>query len=1768
MARWWETQMVDASQQGFSDPSLAMQVASAPSELYSEKDQQADEEKARNSKAGFMGKVLEFGDKIDGAMSNLPGWGVAKAMNKAVLYPADKLASGMHWAYSEAVSQPLSTLLLQAGKSELGVGDFWDWEEIKESYGEAENLSPGQVFLNYENVKAAQGDFGAFAPVLGLASSSNPWDLIVSGNNWKYTGSLSEAERETVNRQTERFLYDTDYWRSKEGWKYTVGSGATDFGFVVLADPSSLAVKGGASVVKGARSVQIVENEAGELVRSRGKVADIFREQTPLEDVAVGKKMNQFYDWVASPGAMGGTRKSAEEIAAHPIWGKGRRENNFKNQYADVLSRTPREEMPMMYRFFAGDNSAVAQLASRGGQTLSNIGKLAENRVLVDSVKFDPALLAFFAEKQGMKSKAASPLAGPALALSDDFVKLHEEAASQVVTGSKRMRINAKGQVSAGAVKIANEWKAAKLSLMDDELRAMTEESNYLRDVLGGNMGNAADEFSPAKADLFGNMQKAYRQGSGSFRDPGVDAKNKYLRSTSDRKGRMSSEGIRGGFFGTPLRVIQSFGDNAPVGRVNHNEADAGDRVLDMLKQVPALGRQNRMILWNKYMTAGDKVAKSRALDEIHAEVINHMANRIHGLDPEAARIVGEMINVGVAKTMDDLLGSNKKPGIDQPQMFSSATDATGRRVDAVSSYTDDGVAYGIAPLARTQLQQTDTLLPVKEIDRALSRGSSSIKGVMAAGGRAADSVELVADAFNGIWKAATLLRPAYVPRMISEEAGLSAIKFGFLSRLVVDPAVGAKNFVLNRAQYLNAEIGRGSYVPSTGAGADSSFAVVRIGDEDIVRSVSSRRAALKEEIANTSDPVTKARLEGELKATKVSRVRVNSALPVVRARIEMEKGLRDGLARDLKRYERELAKAEESVAAGKAMKKTQRKIPALQEKIADINARMADHQNVMDEFADYSNEILRVAAESVGRRAGEGKFEAFGYEIPQAFSREWQNPIPREQVTSDKAYAAMYARGEAADVGRMVKTGGWTSITPDQPQHMDEWVHALNRQFGQDEVFQLVAEDGTGQLARNWLKTPDGLQHLEDLGVRGRDVNKFVDNVIMTLDKYLPEETGLRQKMVDGDDITKADLAKAISEGDRPVVHGQEVKSNLGMWSKDTAASMLDRMIEKGFKRLGSIPSDIMSRQPVYVKFQEIQYKRLLQQEISYRASIGKADDKLTPDELNKILEQSDKLARKDISQIVYDPKRTSASEAMRFLSPFFSAHVDGLSRWGGMIAEKPSMLTTIGKIYNAPVAANLVTDEYGNPVGKDGYAEVRDPITGKIVDKVFVPIDKRTLHLRMPWADKNSGSVPIKIQSINTILPGDPWFNPGSGPLVQLAGSEIAKSNPGVGDFLQWAKVLPYGPSGSATESLTPKYMRALYDAWKADDPDNEAYQRAYLSVYNMKVAQFHETGKKFTKKELEQEAKAFLNMEVLEAWASPGQTQRTPLTGSPYQFFVDQYSQMKAIDPENARDKFLSKYGPEYMSFTASLSKSMGIAATITADQMAEKYKDEITDDPDMASFWVGNVYNGGPFSSSVYRKQMEQTFGDERAREKITAGDAITKAQEDAGWAMYMKVKTQLDAALIRSGFKSYTQAGAEGFLAAKQQIVAQISEQQPAWGEAFNKMDRGKIPNRIRSFEKAVQDERLMTDPMRQEMQPLAQYLMMRRQFKQILEARGAKQLSFGVMGSDEEGALRGPGIGENADVANAWNQFTLGLVNSNTAFGDLYNRYLSNDNLQ
>jgi len=499
-------------------------------------------------------------------------------------------------------------------------------------------------------------------------------------------------------------------------------------------------------------------------------------------------------------------------------------------------------------------------------------------------------------------------------------------------------------------------------------------------------------------------------------------------------------------------------------------------------------------------------------------------------------------------------------------------------------------------------------------------------------------------------------------------------------------------------------------------------------------------------------------------------------------------------------------------------------------------------------------------------------------------------------------------------------------------------------------------------------------------------------------------------------------------------------------------------------------------------------------------------------------------------------------------------------LERWAGLVAEKPQFIGKAAKIYNAPVAANLVTDAQGNPVGEDGYATVTDPITGK-TSKKFIGIQDRMIHMRVPFGVKLpvvGNAVDLKVQALNTILPGDPWWNPGTGPLVTVAASKLAEANPGMGDFLQWAKVLPYGPQGFM-DSFTPAYVKDAMTAFQGDDPNNTQYQQAVLEEFQRQTAEHLKGGPAPDINKAKANAKDFYFLKALTNWLSPARTSSTPLTGTPYQFYTDQYKAMQQVDPKNADANFLAKFGEDYFVFSASLNKSMGIAPTLSALNTSKQYGDLIAGDSSLAPFIIGDVYNKGDFSPTAFALQQKQQIGGEPVRTKLTVEQALTENQRKLGWAEYGKYMNQTDAMLIRAGYRSYTQAGAEGFLKLKQDLVDHLSNLYPSWEEDYNTTDKGAIPRRIKSFEILVQDPRLKNDPMRQDIPFLTQYLAGRALFKDQLSQRKASTLSYDVNGSP---------TGSNADLANSWRAFQTGLVAQSTKFADVFNRYLNHDNLQ
>lgn len=1711
--RWWENDMAQASQSLYRAPDMALQAATMPNDLLPQSEMMPGTRPSQPEKKGFFSAIGDFASAVfgsgegvadtwDSVIANTPTW-VKKPLEVA-WYPIDKLAQGAHWLYKEGVSQPFSTLLIQAAKTEYGGGwsDMFSASEWADAYGEAETQSIGQTMVNYENVKEAMGDRTLLGGIFGVLAGG--------------ADDLTEVERQEIRRNSERFLYDSNFWRSKDEEAYKWGTGALDAFFAIAADPTMFLTGGIGAGIKAARSVKLAEG-AETAAAVAGKTSALKGErrfEMPIEKlgrkvgeamapkpVAVGeavrsKQMNEFFDWIAA--GTNGNRTSVE-IAQHPIWGRSRRKNHQHQAASAILASTPREKMGDVFRFAGGDNAAAAKLANEAEDVLAQAARAADHRHILDSARYDDEILALYAERTGAVAPGAPGAAMP--------------SAESLLAGAP----------DAGFVQQARSWREARLAEADMELAALNKEESFYKGLFGTE-GIAAIEtggaaaFSAADSALFGTMKSLYRMGPAALRSTEKAAEAKFGRLMGAHKdGGIAHRYIRNGYYSIPIRIAEFFGERLPEKFINHVEPDAAERVALMLKGVPGMDSAVRTELVQAYARAGDKVERSNILEAIHTQVIEHMAGNVHKLDPEVAMVLNRMRVDGFSSTMRELTGA--KP---TSQRFSTAEYTTQGGQTVRADKVDVDGAWIVGPKAKTQLQSAEPLLDVRLLDKVLSRHSGPMQGLRGTKGKMTDYAISLADEFNTVWKGMALLRGGYAIRSSSDEVIASAMKFGILSS-IIGGTQGARNIAHNRTVQLRAHITGGtSYGSAIGGGA-------RITLED---------ANLPSKLA-----------EAGLGTTKV---KVSSALPVAQGVLSMEREL-------LKKAQENLAKMERAIAEGRTI-----------DEGVLLSARegVASHESAIEEFTDYIHDIIRGAKDAKGRRIGEGTFHYDGMEIPQAFAKEWAHPIDRATLSGDRAQEVIFARANELHKGRAIATGSWKELTPDLPEHMASWLRVLNHQMGQDDLWRLIAQDASLETARAWLKTAQGRAHRADLGAWGRDPEDLLNALKADMDHLLPEGTGLRAKLANGEEIYEHELRAAISQSDFPTVHGEEIAAKSRFWSMTGAHDRIHDTIALGYHYLGSVPSEVMSRHPVYLRFQESHMRNLIEQEKSYLASQG-LDEVIDTRTLNSMLKKSDDMARKDMRQVVYDPVRTRATEALRFVAPFFSAHGDSLARWAGLIAERPQLLSTAAKIYNAPVAANLITDSSGNAVGLDGMVDVRNE-KGEIVERKLVPMSERMITLRMPWEATEKGKagiVPdaggtrIKLSAINTIMPGDPWFNPGTGPLVQIPASVIAKKAPSYGDFLQMTKVIPYGPSENWHNAVTPKWVRAAYDAFTTADPDNEAYQKAYLGEYQRQVAEWKSGGEPPNMAEVEKNARNFMFLEIVTAWASPAQTAHdSTLTGSPYQFYLDQYRQLQKVDHKNARERFMATYGADYAVFTASLSKSQGIAATIQADAAAERYGAHVAANPEFGGLILGDSYNTGSLSSSVYRKQMETMMpgGGGPMREKISALEAIKQSQVEVGWSKYNKGMEIINSALLREGYHSFSESGAERYQQLKLEFKEKMAQSNPAWFQDFSQQDTGKQQRTINVLTLMAQDPNIMNDPLRSEMVAVKNYLMLRSILKRQLNERGFQSLSFDPLGNP---------MGENEDLGHILREQQTALVNSNTKFGPLFSRYLERDDL-
>ena len=838
-------------------------------------------------------------------------------------------------------------------------------------------------------------------------------------------------------------------------------------------------------------------------------------------------------------------------------------------------------------------------------------------------------------------------------------------------------------------------------------------------------------------------------------------------------------------------------------------------------------------------------------------------------------------------------------------------------------------------------------------------------------------------------------------------------------------------------------------------------------------------------------------------------------------------------------------------------------------------------HETMLD---DVQAEIEKIREETFYAQAfaesgGKKGFEAGGqyFDAPLGGAR---GSMYEDLLAGDRNVGNMMSRQADWYLKRM-RRGDWQVIeaTGDGAEHLAAWGRSINQQIAQSGVGRQALMGKSASEIADWMRyTPEGVAYRKDINLKNigdyelaERIKAHVDHV---MDPNVPGMNAMRQAALDGR-LDLDELAELVPIQHRPSVNGQ-------MWEyasgKDGVSQLIDKSMTAWYKWMNNVPAQKLLRNPLF----NTQYKAHVfeQMQILRKQGVTHIDEALR----QQIQETARKSAIQEVKRFTFNmDHETKMAYALRNFGAFFGAQQESWNRWARIISEKPDVLARVGQVYGAPSRAGMTVDGDGNTVDAAGF--VTDPVTG---EKKLVPYKDRRILVQVPeylggkklnkflGLDENSKFV-IPMSTAEIVLNhGDGALPVGVGPYIQVPVNSApfgwgAKDNPDTADWARKLGVLPFGPQESVWDFVNPNTGKKLNES--IDDFSSTKQRTLY---YAMQVENWkYENGLRAdepTWEELSDRADRWAIARTAFAFGLPISVNAQ----DPYQFFRDEYQRMAALDRESADEKFYEKYGDSFYNFAKSMSKNQsGLRPTKEAVQMSQYYKDLISKvGTEYAGLVVGDegegVYSEGAY---YYMKTHGGSAGDNTPMIKgLSAEEAFTKAQEARGWMQYNKLMEETRAKLYDAGFISFEDPGAEALSdEAKANKLMLTSRYNPDgtlnkyynadWAAKFNTLQKDKYDQTARDLESLVSDPELMAKAfdekgnagIRSEIAVLGEYLTQRRNMTLALNLR------------DQAGGSIDINAKVNSDLKASWSLFVMGLLEKNTKFGRLFDRYFPTD---
>lgn len=1219
-----------------------------------------------------------------------------------------------------------------------------------------------------------------------------------------------------------------------------------------------------------------------------------------------------------------------------------------------------------------------------------------------------------------------------------------------------------------------------------------------------------------------------------------------------------------GDFFSTPITMVRSFANARPNGfmRLDDVDKDSIAELRGQLARIPGITDQARLNMLNEYLKTQTEGERLALLKQIGATGAAKVAEK-HGLDPEAGL---EIYQAHLSRQAGEIDNMKRYSAASAPVKLADGTLANLH----VDEFATDGGKLVLHPNLVTRLANSHVFQDLDQMDKVLARHSSALKALRMTKLGNPDWIVDGMDYLTHLFKFGTLFRLGYIPRVAGDDLAGQVARLGAASmamRIGWGVRNGATNLALWRSRPLAAAQAAAAQEGVDFAKAEMAKLAPQIAD--LSKGIAGRRTATQADLT----------LAGRrLAAARAKRAAMDESTPPARV------AAMDQL---VSKHELAVQRAARSMGTGVAARNL---------KLADLKAhhgwlerQRAQSQAIVDDATARANAPkVTQATTPVALPGGVVAPAAFGGEEGQYFMK---------MISSDESIGQIFMTNKRLIHGHLMRSfdHGGKAISPaqDEALHATSWAHAINAQLAQDQLARQAIQGASVADMTKWLtSTAEGRQYLRRLGMdqsaRGagtenriiRDPEDIANRAWHDVAEYMPTPE-IRMQALAPEGVSPDFLKKAVPAVNRPDVHTGQVGQAQGRYQR-----ALDEVIGRFYKVAASLPADRWSRHPLFNQLYEGHMKTLagqLQKQGAYDRTVSGVEQMATT---------ARRLALRDTRKLVFDiAHKSDAAAALRLISPFMAATTESFQRWGRIIADRPQVVGYANNAFTAPLAAGAMQDADGNHIDRQGYSYTMtyptlpngkpDYAHGKAV-KRLVPKSERYIVGRMPKAlahspigvafgvEPASGNFKLSQNSMDLVTQGDPWFNPGVGPIVQIPVNAFVKDKPKAAELARHLSILPFGPQnggpfgtgpvGEAASFFMPSTLKNFLTAY---DTSDERYQAVKLQIMQRAAYEHAELGKPMpSAKQIADQVKHYWMFSAASAFMQPMATQKQDA----YQFYRDQYNALRRANPLTADDEFLQRYGESYFIFAQSQSRNeSGIPATVKAVELEKKYGNLIAQNPDLGALIVGPEGNG-PFSPEAYSYQLNTPLtpgGAEMQRTKMSADEALAENKRRLGWTKYTAVMNGLTATLHNRGLKSYNDKGAEDLKATKAAVTALWSqpllpngEKNPyyndAWSKDFSTYDTLKYDRLVPGLQ-AVADSPLAKEPNRSDLRVLKTYLDGRRAVNTILQQRGAT------------GGAKTLTAKSNADLAGVWQQFVDHLVESDTSFGDLHARYLSRD---